>query len=376
MNKNMNKRLMFGPWITDVERKMVADALTEEGMYEKRFYYIEKFEEEFAKYHDRKYALMTPNCTQAIHLLLLSLGIKEGDEVIVPECTWTATAAPITYCGATPVFCDIDEKNWCSDPDSVESNISDKTKAIITVDLYGNMPNMDRLTEISKKHNIPLIEDAAEALGSKYKGVRAGKFGIGSVFSFHYTKTITTGEGGMLLIDDDKIFERAKILRNHGRSNENIHDILEPTPKYIPSNISAALGYAQFTRLKELIDKKRWILHQYKDKLSEIEDLQFNDESEDVYNGAWAPSLIFGKSHNLTKEEIMNRIEEKDLPARPFFYPLSSLSAYKNYKTGSAKKNPVSYDVSSRGITLPNALILTERDIDEYCEAIKQILKK
>ena len=367
---------MFGPWITDVERNMVADAMTEEGLYEKKSYYIEKFEKEFAKYHDRKYALMTPNCTQAIHLLLLSLGIKEGDEIIVPECTWTATAAPITYCGAIPVFCDIDEKNWCTDPNSVESVISDKTKAIITVDLYGNMPDMGRLTEISKKYNIPLIEDAAEALGSMYKGIRAGKFGVGSVFSFHSTKTITTGEGGMLLLDDDGIFERAKLLRNHGRSNENIHDIVEASPKYMPNNISAALGYAQFTRIKELIDKKRWILHKYKDKLSDIEDLQFNEESDDVYNGVWAPSLVFGKSHNLTKEEAMDEIEKKGFPARPFFYPLSSLSAYKNYKTGSIKKNPVSYDVSSRGITLPSALILTEPDIDEYCEIIKQILRK
>ena len=376
MNKKMRKKLMFGPWITDVERNMVADDLSEEGSYEKRSYYIEKFEKEFAKYHDRKYALMTPNCTQAIHLLLLSLGIKKGDEVIVPECTWTATAAPITYCGAIPVFCDIDEKNWCTDPDSVEKNISDKTKAIITVDLYGNMPDMDRLTEISKKYNILLIEDAAEALGSKYKGVRAGKFGVGSVFSFHSTKTIAIGEGGMLLLDDDEIFERAKVLRNHGRYTKNKHDILMASPKYIPSNLSAALGYAQFARIKELIDKKRWILHQYKDKLSDIEDLQFNEESEDVYNGAWAPSLVFGKSHNLTKEELMNKLEEKDFSVRPFFYPLSSLSAYKNYQTGSIKKNPISYDISSRGITLPSAFILTEQDINEYCEAIKQILRR
>ena len=148
----MGSKLMFGPWITDVERRIVADALTEKAFYEERSKYIEKFEKAFAEYHNRKHALMTPNCTQALHLLLLSLGIKEGDEVIVADCNWTATAAPIIYCKAIPVFCDIDEKNWCSDPDSVEKNISDKTKAIIVVDLYGNIPDMDRLNEISKKY--------------------------------------------------------------------------------------------------------------------------------------------------------------------------------------------------------------------------------
>lgn len=372
----MKSRLMAGPWITDFEREIVADALKEENWYEGRYDYVEKFEKEFAKFHERKYALMTPNCTQAIHLLLLALGIKENDEVIVPECTWTGTSAPITYCKAIPVFCDIEEKNWCLDPKSVEKKITEKTKAIIAVDLYGNMPDMDKLTEISKKYNIPLIEDAAEALGSKYKGIRAGKFGVGSVFSFHCTKTITTGEGGMLLLDDDKIFERAKFLRDHGRSNENPYDITEASPKYMPDNFRASLGYAQFLRLAAIIDKKRWILHSYQSKLSDFDDLQFNEESNDVHNGVWAPSLIFGKKYGLTKEKIMEELEKLNLPSRPFFYPLSSLSAYSNYKTGSKEENPVSYDLSTRGITLPSALILTEKDIEEYCNAIKKIIQE
>jgi perosamine synthetase len=160
---------------------------------------VEKFESAFAKLHDRKYCLMTTCCTHAIHLLLLALDIKEGDEVIVPECTWTATAAPVTYQKATPVFADIDLDNWCLDSTSVKKDITNKTKAIIVVDLYGNMPDMDALKNISKEYGIPLIEDSAESLGSTYKGVRAGKFSIGGVHSFHRTKTIVTGEGGALL---------------------------------------------------------------------------------------------------------------------------------------------------------------------------------
>lgn len=366
---------MAGPSITNLEREIVLDAMKEENWYDGRYFYVEKFEKEFAKFHDRKYALMTPNCTQAIYLLLASLGIKKGDEIIVPDCTWTGSIAAIPFCNATPIFCDIEEKNWCLNPESVLKNITKKTKAIIAVDLYGNMPDMSSLEKISKDYSIPLIEDSAEALGSKYKNIRAGKFGIGSVFSFHSTKTITTGEGGMLLLDDDKLFQKAKFYRDCGRSDTEPYKVLEPSLKHMPDNLHAALGYAQFLRLNEIVDKKRWIFQEYKKNLEKIPDLQFNEESDNVSNGAWATSLIFGKSYNLDKHEIMKELENFGLPTRPFFYPLSSLPAYSKYKTGSKKKNPISYDVSSRGITLPSALILTEKEITEYCDGIKKVLK-
>ena len=172
----MDQIQMAGPWITDLERNTVAEMMLNGW---NNYQYVEKFEKEFAEWHNRKYALMTPCCTHAIHLLLLALGIKQGDEVIVPECTWTATAAPITYQFATPVFADINYDDWCLNIESVEKNITKKTKAIIVVDLFGNMPRMEELTSLAQKHNLYLIEDAAEALGSKYKGIRAGKFGIG-----------------------------------------------------------------------------------------------------------------------------------------------------------------------------------------------------
>ncbi len=370
-NKIMKPIEMAGPWITAHEKMMVADMM-ENGW--DNYGYVEKFESEFSAYHGRKYGLMTPCCTHAIHLLILALGVKEGDEVIVPECTWTATAAPVVYERATPVFADIGSDDWCIDPKSVEKNITKRTKAIIAVDLYGNMPKMDALNEISQAYKIPLIEDAAEALGSKYKGVRAGKFGIGSVHSFHRTKTITTGEGGILLLDDSKIFERAKFLRDHGRSNEIPYYTLEATPKYMPSNLQAALGYAQFGRIEELLRKKREMLHMYKKLLADIDDLQFNVESENVYNGVWATTLVFGKSHNLKKDEAIKKLNKIAIPARPFFYPLSSLPAYKNYKTGSSERNPHAYDISERGITLPAAYTLTDDQINEVCKGIKSIL--
>lgn len=366
---------MAGPDITEHEINTVMDAMRNGWYGPKAYYYVETFQREFAKYHDRKYALMTPNCTTAIHLLLTGLGVTEGDEVIVPDCTWIATAAPVTYLRATPVFCDIDPVSWCLDPDALEKAITPRTKAIIVVDLFGNMPLMDRITAIAKRHDIPLIEDAAEALGSVYKGVKAGKFGAGSVFSFHRTKTVVTGEGGMLLLDDDKLYERCSFLRDHGRRPDGpMYYNFEVTYKYMPFNLQAALGYAQFQRLPELVEKKRWMWKSYLERLGDIEDLEFNAEPEGVFNSVWITALVLGKSHKLNKLDAMAKLEKLGLPTRPFFYPLSSLPAYPGMEARYKKLNPRAYDISSRGMNLPGAFNVTESQIDQVCDGIRTIL--
>ena len=369
----MKQLFMAGPWITEHEIEVVTDAMRN-GWYENAYHYVETFQKEFAAYHGRKYGIMTPNCTTAIHLLLTGLGISDGDEVIVPECTWIATAAPIRYLRATPVFCDIEAENWCLDPESVRRSITPKTKAIMAVDLYGNMPLMDELRAIADEHGIPLVEDAAEALGSVYKGTRAGKFGVGSVFSFHRTKTITTGEGGMLLLDDDKLYERCMFLRDHGRAPGIAYFNTEVTYKYMPFNLQAALGYAQFQRIEELVGKKRELLAAYKERLKDIDDLQFNNEPDYVVNGAWTTALVFGTSHGLTKAEVMRGIEERGMPSRPFFYPLSSLPAFPGAKEKYQSRNRTAYDISDRGINLSCAMNLTDEQIDAQCNAIREIL--
>lgn len=367
-----NTIYMAGPWITQHEIDTVADCM-KNGWY--NYHYVETFQQEFAKYHDRKYAIMTPNCTTAIHLLLTALGIKDGDEVIVPECTWIATAAPITYLRATPVFCDIEPRNWCLDPESVRQRITPRTKAIIVVDLFGNMPYMDELRQLADQHGIHLVEDAAEALGSTYKGVRAGKFGVGSVFSFHRTKTVVTGEGGMLLLDDDQLAQRCMFLRDHGRRpGQPAYFNDEVTYKYMPFNLQAAMGLAQFQRLDELVAKKRWIHEEYKKQLADIPDLQFNAEPENGRNSVWITGLVFRPSHRLSKQEAMARFEKLGLPSRPFFYPLTSIPAYKQYAEQYRPLNPVAYDISVRGVNLPGALIMTQEQIDRVCAGVRQIL--
>jgi len=367
---------MAGPWITEHEIKTVLDAMTT-GWYEKPYGYVETFQKEFAAYHGRKYGIMTPNCTTSIHLLLSALGIRDGDEVIVPECTWIATAAPITYLRASPVFCDIDETHWCIDPESVEKAITSKTKAIIAVDLFGNMPFMDPLQEVAIRHGIPLVEDAAEALGSTYKGTKAGKFGIGSVFSFHRTKTLTTGEGGMLVLDDDNLYERCMFLRDHGRRPGGpMYYNYEVTYKYMPFNVQAALGYAQFQRLDELVGRKRWIFERFKKHLADVDDIQLNAEPEGGFNSVWITAVVFGKRHKMTKVNAMKQLKELGIPSRPFFYPLSSLPAYPDQERRFRPRNPRAYDISARGINLPGALNLTGDQIEAVCNGIKTILRK
>ena len=212
----MNKIAVSGPWITQKEIDYVADAVAN-AWYENAAIYHDRFEKAFAEYHCAKYAVALPSCTSALHLSLLALGVAPGDEVIVSDVTWIASAAPIIYVGATPVFADMDEKTWCMSVASFEECITPKTKAVIPVDLYGGVTDWDRLLEVARRYNIAVVEDAAEALGSEYKGKKAGTFGITGTFSFHGSKTLTTGEGGMLITDNRDISERVLLLRDHGR---------------------------------------------------------------------------------------------------------------------------------------------------------------
>jgi len=365
---------MAGPSITDLEVQTVLDAV-KNGWYEHPYDYVETFEKEFASYHHRKYALMTPNCTAAIHLTLMGLGIKKEDEVIVPDCTWIASAAPIVYTGATPVLGDIDPKNWCLSPESILKKITPATKAIIMVDLFGNMPDYDVITQIAKEKNVALIEDAAESLGSTYKGIKAGKFGIASVFSFHRTKTLTTGEGGMLLTDSEELFKRCKFLRDHGRKEGEMYFNTEVAYKYMPFNIQAALGHAQFQRLNELIDGKRRILGWYRHYLKDLENIYLNPEPTDGVNGVWCTTMVWDAKYKLNKKEFIKQMDEAGFAIRPFFYPLSSMPAFTQWAPKEDQKNINALDISGRGVNLPSALNIEEDQVKSICQAIKNILK-
>jgi len=343
------------------------------GWYGKdKFYYVEKFEKIFAKFHNRKFGLMTTNCTSAIHLALKAKGIKKGDEIIVPDITWIATATPIIQLGATPIFADIDEKNWCIDINKIEKLFSKKTKGVIAVDLYGNMPDMKSLKKFCREKKIFFFEDAAEALGTKIGNIRAGKFGTCSFFSFHRTKTITTGEGGMLLTDDKNFFERCKFLRDNGRNSKKTYWCDEAAFKYMPSNLQGCLGYSQFKKIDKIVNKKIHILNKYKHYLNELKDITLNYTGDNFINGAWTTAIVWGKNYKINSETVIKKLQSAGLPSRPFFYPLSSMETFKSKKKN---KNSISYSISKRGLCLPSALILKDVEIKKYCKSLIKILK-
>jgi perosamine synthetase len=257
----------------------------------------------------------------------------------------------------------------------VEKAITPRTKAIITVNLYGNMSDMVELSRIADRYGVHLVEDAAESLGSKLNGIRSGKFGIGSTFSFHRTKTLTTGEGGMLLLDDDKLYDRCMFLRDHGRSRTKAYFIDEVAFKYMPFNVQAALGYAQFLRIDELVDRKRRQFYLYRDSLGDLSHLlQFNYEPSNVLNSFWITAVVFDKSLGMGTDEIIGKLAAHGVPSRPFFYPLSSLPAYKEFNRY-RDTNVVAYDISTRAINLPGAANLTEEQMLFVCDGIRKVVR-
>jgi len=366
----MKKILYAKPSITELEINYVNDAISN-GWGEHCYDYINRFQDSFKNYLGVEHALATASCTGALHLVFAALGIGSGDEVIVPDLTWIASVAPITYLGAKPVFVDVLPDSWCIDPCKIESAINSKTKAILVVHLYGNLVEMDAVFEVARKHGLHVIEDAAEALGSEYKERKAGSMADFGVFSFHGTKTVTTGEGGMLVSNSDSLYEKAAILADHGRNSKvkKIFWMEQIGYKYKMSNLQAALGCAQLERIAQLIDKKREVFKWYQQSTSDISDIKWNPEPEYAKNSYWMPTMILGQSYSIARDDLIQQLNAKDISVRPFFYPLSSLAMFEE-----KPENTVSYDVYNRGINFPNYFELSRDDVRYVCKQLKSIL--
>jgi len=368
--------LVSGPWITQKEIDYVTDAVTH-AWYENANVYPARFEKAFVEYLGVCYASALPSCTSAIHLALRALGVGPGDEVIVPDITWIATAAPITYLGGTPVFADVDPRTWCLSAESFEACVTRKTKAVIPVDLYGNMPEMDAIREIAGRREIAIVEDAAEAIGSAYKGRKAGSFGEAGVFSFHGSKTLTTGEGGMLVTNRQDLYERALFLRDHGRKpGDKMFFNTEVAYKYRMSSLQAALGLAQLERIEELIARKRQIFAWYQKELADVDRVTLNFEAPGTKNTYWMVTVVLDKRFGITKEHLMTRMSEKNIDCRPFFHPLSSLPAYIHSEQARAAqaRNSVAYRISPYGLNLPSGLNMTDEKVRYVSNTLKEIL--
>jgi perosamine synthetase len=368
----VNKRIFYTkPSITELEIKYTADAATN-GWGENCYDYIIRFENAFREHLDVKYAIATSSCTGALHMGLAALGIGPGDEVILADTNWIATAAPIVHLGAKPVFVDILSDTWCIDPKRVEEAITKNTKAIIVTHLYGNLCEMNQLMSIGEKYNIPIIEDAAEAIGSIYHGQRAGSMGKFGTFSFHGSKTITTGEGGMFVTNDSGLFEKVLTLSNHGRRRGQAKQFWPEDIgfKYKISNLQAAIGCAQLERSEELIGRKREILNFYRLTLENSGVIELNPIQEDTQNGAWMPNAVFHPSLNFKIEKVYQAFKLDGIDARPFFQPLSSTNLFGLPRF----KNLIAYDIPRRSINLPSYHDIQDSELDRISNMILKLL--
>lgn len=372
----MKKIPVAGPSITQKEVDLVADAAAN-GWYENANRYNALFEEKFAEYIGVRFAVSLPSCTSAIHLSLAALGIGAGDEVIVPDITWIASASPVMYVGALPIFADIDQKTWCLSAESFEASITENTRAVIVVDLYGGMPEIDRIVGIAQRHGIAVIEDAAEAIGSEFEQRKAGSFGDTGVFSFHGSKTLTTGEGGMLVTNREDLYERVLMLRDHGRSRgDKMFWNTEVAYKYKMSGLQAAMGLAQLERVDELVHRKREIFSWYYEALNDMEGVTLNEEPVPVKNSYWMVTAVLDNDFGIQKEDLIAAMGARNIDCRPFFYPLSSLPAFATLadvcRYNAMNRN--SYLISPRGINLPSGFNLDRSSVSYIAGSLKQII--
>ncbi|MBF0308691.1 MAG: DegT/DnrJ/EryC1/StrS family aminotransferase [Magnetococcales bacterium] len=355
------------PSITEREVRYAQDAALH-GWGARCYDYIERFEALFCQHLGVKHAIATSSCTGALHMGLAALGVGPGDEVILPDLSWIATVAPVTYLGARPVLVDVLPHTWCLDPQQVERKIGPRTKAIIAVHLYGNMADMDALLDLGRRHGVPVVEDAAEAIGSQWRGQRAGSLGRFGVFSFHGSKTLTTGEGGLFVTQDEDLYEKVLTLSNHGRSRRQSRQFYPDTIgfKYKMSNLEAAIGCGQLERVDELIARKRAIFEGYVEALAPVAaQIAMNPEPVGTVNGYWMPTLVFPRTEPFQRDQLLAIFREEQVDARVFFWPLSELPSFSPHP-----QHRVSHSLYSRAVNLPSYHDLSADDVGRIAELV------
>jgi len=353
------------PSITQLEIDYVTDAVKSTWV-SSLGPYIDKFEREFAEFCGTKHAIAVSNGTVALHLVLHSYGIGPNDEVIMPNLSFIATANSVLYTGAKPIFSDIDPSNLCMDPSDIEHRITAKTKAIMPVHLYGHPADMNKINTIAKKHNLLVIEDAAEAHGASIESSRVGSLGDCATFSFYGNKNMTTGEGGMITTNNDKLAKRCRYLRDHAMSKEKRYWHTEMGFNYRMTNIQAALGCAQLERIEELMLERQRIFKLYEDNLADFGGVKLNRTESWATNSYW---LVCAEIEGLVekdRDELMTKLKKYNIDTRPYFYPMTQMPYIE-----SVSDTPVTFKVYERGINLPSYIDLTEKEIEYICNTLK-----
>src|SRR6476646_5016435 len=345
--------------------------------------FIEEFEEKWAAYCGRGYGIAVSNGTVALQVAAACLGLQPGDEVIMPTFTIISCALAAVYNGAVPVLVDCDPRTWCMDVDQVKAKISERTRAIMPVHIYGHPVDIDPILKLAEQHGLAVIEDAAEVHGAEYLSGRdttkptwrrCGSFGTLSCFSFYANKLITTGEGGMVLTDDPMLAEKARSLRNlcfHG--NRRFHHT-ELGFNFRLTNLQAAIGVAQLERIAEIIERKRWMGREYNRRLGDIKTLQLPVEESWAKNVYWMYGTVVAEESGMDAAAFALRLKEHGVETRPFFLGLHEQPVFQQRGLFVGERYPVSERIAAQGLYLPSGLALTEEQISRVSEAVHEVL--
>ena len=366
----MKKINVAEPMLDGNEQKYVMDCL-ETGWISGSGKYVGAFEEQFADFCGTKYAVAVSNGTVALHVALLALGIGPGDEVIVPDFTYIASANSVTYCGATPILVDVDPETLALDSDDVERKITPRTKAIMPVHIYGHPANMDPIQAIAARHNLYVIEDAAEAHGAEYKGRRVGGIGDVATFSFYGNKIITTGEGGMVTTNDEALAKEIQLLKGQGMDPNRRYWFPMVGYNYRMTNLQAAIGLAQFERISYFIERRIEVASWYAEQLKDT-DMVLPGQADWAKNVFWLYSPMAPK--NINRDKLIVQMAEQGVETRPFFYPMHVLPPYFDPKGDS--KYPVTTSAAARGLNLPSSSTLSREDVKYISDALKSCIEE
>jgi perosamine synthetase len=356
---------VYKPCLNGMEAIYVNQCL-ESSWISSKGSFIAKFEKDFSSYLNAQYASSCCNGTVALHLAMLALGLGHNDEVIVPSLTYVASVNTIVQCGAKPVFVDSLKNTWQMDPEDIRRKITTKTRAIVAVHLYGHACGMDELVSICNQHGLYLIEDCAEAIGTRYQGRHVGTFGDVATFSFYGNKTITTGEGGMVIAKEKKIIDRVYHLKTQAVSSvqEYWHD--EVGYNYRMTNICAAIGLAQLKSVDQILKNKRQIATWYKNGLKGLP-LEFHDESSYTQHSFWMCSILAGDREH--RNNLRKFLAQKGIETRPVFNPVHSFPHYKHLQSN--ESFPIANFLSDCGLNLPSWPELTQDMVEHICTVIR-----
>jgi perosamine synthetase len=357
------------PVLEGNEKKYVMDCL-DTGWISGSGRYVDEFEEKFAALCGTTHAVAVANGTVALHVALLALGIGAGDEVIVPDLTYIASANAVTYCGARAVFADVDARTWTLDVADVARKISNATKAIMPVHLYGHPVEMDAIGRLAKEHNLYVVEDAAEAHGASYRGRAVGGLGDVATFSFYGNKIITTGEGGMIVTNDAELAARMRLLKGQGMTPERRFWFPIVGYNYRMTNIQAAIGLAQVERLEWFIERRREVASWYDEALKDLP-VQVPCEAEWAKNVYWLYSIVV--EEGIDRDRLMVELNEEGIETRPFFYPMHRMPPY--FQEDGDVQFPVTTSLAAHGINLPSSARITKQDVEFIAGALRRCLK-